>query len=75
MKNRVEMPAEKLRQNVVLKKLWQHISVDFIMKLLVSRDYNSILVVCDRFSKMSHFIVITEKIMVKGLVRLFKDNV
>ena len=69
------MPAEKLRQNVVLKKLWQHISVDFIMKLLVSRDYNSILVVCDRFSKMSHFIVITEKIMVKGLVRLFKDNV
>jgi len=69
------MPAEKLRQNVVLKKLWQHILVDFIMKLLVSRNYNSILVVCDRFSKMSHFIVITEKIMVKGLVRLFKDNV
>jgi len=44
------------------------------MKLLVSKDYDSILVVCDRFSKMSHFVVTTEKTMVEGLVRLFRDN-
>jgi len=59
----------------MLEKLWQYISVDFIMKLLVSRNYNSILVVCDKFSKISHFIVTTEKITVKELVRLFRDNV
>jgi len=59
----------------MLEKLWQHILVDFIMKLSVSRNYNSILVVCDKFSKISHFIVTTEKMTVKELVRLFRDNV
>ena len=49
------MLVRKLRLNTVLEKLWQHISVDFIMMLPVSRDYNSILVVCDRFSKMLQF--------------------
>jgi len=45
------------------------------MKLPVSRNYNSILVVCDRFSKMLHFIVMIEKTMTEGLVKLFRDNV
>ena len=49
-------------------------SVDFITKLPISRGYNSILVVCDRFLKMLYFIVMTEKIIVKGLMKLFKDN-
>ena len=75
MKNRAEMPVKKLRPNEVPERPWQHISVDFIMKLPVSKDYDSILVVCDRFLKMSHFIVTTEKMMVEGLVRLFRDNV
>ena len=75
MKNRTEMPARKLRLNKVLKRLWQHILVDFIMKLPVSKDYNSILVVYNRFSKISHFVAMIEKIMVEGLVKLFRDNV
>ena len=45
------------------------------MKLLVSKGYDSILVVCDRFSKMSYFVVIIEKITVEVLVRLFRNNV
>ena len=49
--------------------------MDFITKLPVSKGYDSILVVCDRFSKISHFVVMTEKITVKGLARLFRDNV
>ena len=61
MKNRAEMPAGKLRPNQIPEKLWQHISVDFIMKLPVSKGHDSILVVCDRFSKMSHFVITTEK--------------
>ena len=75
MKNRAEMPAEKLRPNEVPERLWQYILVDFITKLLVSKGYDSILVVCDRFSKMSHFVATTEKMMAEGLARLFRDNV
>jgi len=74
IKNRVEMPAAKLRPNQVPKRLWQHISVDFIAKLLVSKGHDSILVVCDRFPKMSHFVVMTEKTTAEGLARLFRDN-
>jgi len=75
MKNRAEMPVGKLRPNKILEKPWQHILVDLITKLPVPRGHDSILVVCDRFSKMSHFIVMTEKIMAEGLVKLFRDNV
>jgi len=49
--------------------------VDFITKLLVSKGYDSILVVYDMFSKMSHFVATTEKITVERLAKLFRDNV
>jgi len=75
MKNRAEMLAGKLRPNKVPERLWQHILVDFITKLLMSKGHDSILVVCDRFSKMSHFVATTEKTTAEGLTRLFRDNV
>jgi len=75
MKNRAEIPAEKSKPNIVPEELWQHISVEFITKLLVSRDYDLILVVCDRFLKMLYFIAMLEKITAEGLVKLFRNNV
>ena len=69
------MPAGKLRPNKVPERPWQHISVDFITKLPMSKGHDSILVVCNRFLKMSHFVVITEKTTVEGLARLFRNNV
>jgi len=75
MKNRAEMPVGKLRPNEVPERPWQHILVDFITKLPISKGHDLILVVCDRFLKMSHFVVTTEKITVEGLVKLFRDNV
>ena len=75
MKNRAEMPAGKLRPNQIPEKPWQHISVDFITKLPVSKGHDLILVVCDRFLKMSHFVATTEKTTAEGLARLFRDNV
>jgi len=75
MKNRTEMLAGKLRPNQVPERPWQHISVNFITKLPVSKGHDSILVVCDRFSKISYFVAMTEKTMAEGLVRLFRDNV
>jgi len=75
IKNRTEMSVRKLRLNAVPEKPWQYMSVDFVMKLPVSSGYNLILVVCDRFSKILHFIMITEKIIAKELAKLFRDDV
>jgi len=51
-----------------------HISADFITKLPLVQGYNSILVVVDQLTKMVHFIPTTEKTLVEGLARLFRDN-
>jgi len=40
----------------------------------MSKGHDAILVVCDRFSKISHFVATTEKTTAEGLVRLFRDN-
>jgi len=72
---RIEIPAGKLKLNAVSERVWQYISIDFITKLLVSRDHDSILVICNRFSKMLYFITITEKIIAEELIRLFRNNV
>jgi len=34
-----------------------------------------ILVICDRLSKMAHFVATTEETSAEGLARLFRDNV
>ena len=75
IKNRTEIPVGKLRLNTILERLYQYILVDFIMKLLVFKNHNSILIVCDKFSKILHFIVTIEKIIVEGLMKLFRSNV
>ena len=49
--------------------------MDFITKLPVSKGHNLILVVCDRFSKISYFVATTEKTIAEGLAKLFKDHV
>ena len=36
---------------------------------------DTILVICDRLSKMTHFIATMEKMTAEGLVRLFRDNI
>ena len=45
------------------------------MKLLVVAGKDAILVVCDRLSKMTHFVATTEGTLAEGLARLFRDNV
>ena len=52
-----------------------HISADFITKLPLAQDYDSILVVVDQLTKMVHFISTTEKMSAEGLAKLFRDNV
>ena len=75
IKNRTEEIAGKLKLSEVLEKLWIYLIVDFIMKLLIVAGKNAILVVCNRLSKMTYFVVTTEETLVEGLARLFRDNI
>jgi len=75
MKNRTEKLAGKLKLSKVPQKTWTHLTVDFITKLPVVAGKDMILVVCDRLSKMTHFVATTEGTSVEGLARLLWDNV
>ena len=44
------------------------------MKLLLVAGKDAILVVCNRLSKITHFVATIEETIVEGLTRLFKDN-
>ena len=74
-KNQAEALAGKLMPNFIPEKPWRHISADFIVKLPLAQGYDTILVVCDRLTKMAHFIPTTEKTSAAKLARLFRDNV
>ena len=68
------MLAGKLRLSEVLEKLWTYLTVDFITKLPVVTRKDTILVVYDRLSKITHFVATMKGILVEGLARLFRDN-
>ena len=69
MKNRIEALAGKLMVNKVPEKTQMYLIVDFITKLPLVAEKDAILVVCNRLSKITHFVATTE-----GLARLFRDN-
>ena len=70
----MEVPVGKIKLSEVPEKLWTYLTVDCITKLLVVAEKDAILVVCNRLSKMMHFVATMEGISVEGLVRLFRDN-
>jgi len=70
-KNQSEAPVGKLMPNAIPEKPWSHISADFITKLPLAQGCDAILVVCNRFSKMAHFIATMEKTSAEGLAKLF----
>ena len=71
----MKVPVGKLKLSEVPEKLWTHLMVNFIMKLPIIARKDVILVVCDRLSKMTYFVATTEEMTVKGLARLFRNNV
>ena len=74
MKNKIEAQVEKLKLSEVQEKLWIYLMVDFITKLSLVVEKDVILVVCGKLSKITHFVVIIKGTIVKGLARLFRDN-
>jgi len=65
----------KLKLGEVLEKPWTHLTVDFITNLPLVAGKDAILVICDRLSKMTHFVATTEGTSAERLARLFRDNV
>jgi len=72
MKNRIEVPTEKMIANKVLKRPWM---VDFITKLLLVVEKDAILVVHNRLSKIVYFVTITKRMSAERLVQLFRDKI
>jgi len=68
MKNRTEGLVGKLKLSKILEKLWTYLTEDFITKLPLVAGKNIILVVCDKLSKITHFVATTKGILVKELV-------
>jgi len=71
----MEEVVGKLKLSEVPKKLWTHLTVDFITKLLLVAGKDTILVVCNRLSKIMYFVATTEGTSAEGLARLFRDNI
>ena len=66
IKNRTKVLVRKLIVNKIPEKLWIHLIMDFITKLL--------LVVYDRLSKIAYFLITTKEISAKRLARSFRDK-
>ena len=75
MKNRTETPVGKLKLSKVPEKLWTYLIIDFITKLPLVARKDMILVVCNRLSKITYFMVITEGTLAERLVWLSRYNI
>ena len=54
---------------------WQDISLDLITQLPRSDQFDAILVIVDRFSKMAHFFPTTTTVDAPTLARIFQDGI
>ena len=75
IKNKIKIPVGNLKLSKVPEKPWTHLTVNFIMKLPIVARKDTILVVCDKLSKMIYLVTTTEGTLVEELARLFRDNV
>ncbi|KAJ2925408.1 hypothetical protein H1R20_g11659, partial [Candolleomyces eurysporus] len=77
--NRIKIPRHKpyglLKPLDIPERPWKSISMDFIVKLPKSLNYNSIFVVCDRLTRAAHFIPCVEEMSAPDLAWLFIDRI
>jgi hypothetical protein len=71
-KARRHAPYIRLQTIPVSEKPWYSVSMDLIIKLLVTaRGHDSICVFCDRVTKMVHFMPCKQKLSAKGFAELY----
>lgn len=56
-------------------KVWMHINMDLLGGLPLSAGYDTILVVVDRLTKMSHFMALSHPFSAKDVAQVFLDNI
>ena len=68
-------PDGMLHPNKVPEQLWKSIAMDFITAFPNSDGYDTILVVIDRLTKMSHFIPCNKKLDAPQFATLFLKKI
>jgi len=68
-------PIGAIMQDGGKRERSNHLKVDFITKLLLVVEKDVILIVCDRLSKITHFVATMKRILIESLARLFRDNI
>ncbi len=74
-KTSTQAPAGLLNPLSVPTAPWRSISVDFVVKLPISQGFDSIMVVVDRLTKMSHFVPCIEAQSSEDVATLFYNNI
>jgi len=67
--------TNNLYPNEILQGSWETISVDLIGPLPELAEYDRILVIVDRFSKMAHYMPINMNITAQGVAKVLWDRV
>ena len=67
--------AGSLRPLPIPTKCWESVSMDFMTHLLESKGFDSIMVVVDRVSKMTHFVSTRDTSTAQEVGRLYFDKV
>ena len=72
-------PYNKLEPLLVPKRPWQKVSLDFITQLfslyIRQAEYNTILVIIDRYTKIARFISTITKLAASEFAALFHKNI
>ena len=64
-------PYRSLKQLLILKHLWNSISMDFIKKLSLLSSLDMILIIINYLSKQAIFVLIVDTITLHNLAKLF----
>ena len=67
--------ARLLRPMSIPTKSWKNISMDFMIHLPESKEFDSIMVVVDRVGKMAHFVPTQDTTTIQEIGRLYFDKV
>ena len=71
-----QRPAGLLQPLPIPCEPWESVSMDFITQLPVTKEgHDSIFVVVDRLTKMTHLIPTHTTVTARGVAQLFKDHV